>query len=164
MAGETAILSCNVTSSDNASISWSHLGVILVEDNRISITTDANQLTDWTSTIISTLTVSELILADDGEYKCRATDPYSTVEQDIASIVVNGTNTVCHLYYSVSNLFLLFSIVPVNVTVSPSNAIHVNETATNINCIATGFPQPTVQFINVTCDENEFLGEAIECK
>ena len=74
----------------------------MVEDHRISIATDVNQLTDGTSTIISTLTVSELSLADDGAYKCQATDPYNTIEHNVASIVVNGKITEYIYNYSVS--------------------------------------------------------------
>ncbi len=75
--------------------------------------------------------------------------------------ILQQSGIVTKMYLLYLFPFFYINVVPVTATVNPNASIHFNQTTTTINCTASGIPAPTVQFINVTCN-NEELGEAAE--
>ena len=90
-AGETLVISCNITSTAVPVVSWIHRNVSLFENNRITIINNTEQsLSVDTVSVISTLIITELELADDGLYKCQAIDESFKAEENIAIVSIDG--------------------------------------------------------------------------
>ncbi len=96
--GETLVISCNITSTTAPVISWIHQGVTLTESNNIFINNNEMILTDGDVSVISTLTITELEITDDGLYNCQATNEHTAVEKNIASVTINGERLIISIY------------------------------------------------------------------
>jgi hypothetical protein len=134
-AGGNITLSCNASGIPIPTFKWFKNNQLITTNERIDNSTTTHILNDTYSLIESTLALRELILSDDANYHCQATNPGAH------STIFTVSSSTVHLTVQ----------YPPNVTTEEPIEVIVNQTQEAIfNCTAYGIPAPNITWIKVS--------------
>ncbi|XP_019858316.1 PREDICTED: hemicentin-1-like isoform X1 [Amphimedon queenslandica] len=124
-------ISCNITThASDPVINWYHSGVKLGTDTERVYASSSSSVRDGLTTLVSTLTISDVEVSDGGNYVCEVVNTHGSYNESISQVNVQ---------------------VPPSVSVSPSNLTYIQGINANLSCIGTGPPLPSLQFDGVNC-------------
>lgn len=85
-------ISCNITThASDPVINWYHSGVRLDTDTERVSASSSSSVRDGLTTLVSTLTISDVEVSDGGNYVCKVVNTYGSYNETISQVNVQGT-------------------------------------------------------------------------
>ena len=149
-------LSCAFTGKPTPTIQWYHN-----QQTQLTDSIGYNILTVTNGNAISSeLTIVNIIPNNGGQYTCVATNIIGNATTN-GTINITGKNTIINNYYYVIIIVILLLALP-TVNTDEIEYILVDKESVNINCSATGIPQPNISWYKLNDTEPDIIDSSYD--